>query len=1012
VEESGSTHESDGLRISLLGGFAVHVDGRVVKADAWPRRRAADVLKLLALAPDHQLHSDQVLAALWPVSTATAGRQSLHNSLYHARRVLDPSFARGGKPRFLAFANDVLRLTVDESVEIDVACFESAARQGLVSGAEDMLQQARDLYTGELLPEDRFAEWLEERREELRGLQLRVLTTLAAAHRAAGEEDLAIAELSRATEIDPLHEPAQAELIRTYAAAGLRHQAIMQYRRVVTRLNRELGERPSDELTTCFQEILDRTGTANRHLDRRAGAGRIPADIGRFVGRRRELDELCGLVQAERLITLSGPGGVGKTRLAVETARRTTEGFRNGVTFVELGDLVDGSLVAQAVCEALGAAESSRVSALDVAARTLREGETLLVLDTCEHVLEDAAHVALRLLRACPALVLLATSRQALGLPGEAIYAVRPLDLPADSGADPIEALRSDAVQLFLDRSRALEGTGHLDGGRVRAIVDVCRRVDGIPLGIELAAARTRALPVDQLAARLDAWLPLRGGEGDEHCHRQRTLRSTIDWSYRLLSARARTALARLSVFSGPWSLEAGETVVPDERLDVEAFLEALVELVDKSLVSLEEGRGRPQYRLLDTVREYAREQLEAAGDVAALQERHASALAAYLEQVDTRSLPVSAIEKGWLNEVAEQQDNVRSALEWSLEGLGDRGIGRRLAAAMRWYWSERCQFTEGRRWLQTALDADDDGSGRDLDGNLLVGLALLAWRQGDFEESVAASSRAVDLVQRTGDRWGEALALTLLGSVRQFSGDVDGGVPLTERALTIYRELEDAYGTTWQLANMARAEIVRGNPERAEALAREGLATSRAAGDTPGAGWALGFIGLAQAAAGNYRRAMEFLRDAAGLLSERDWWGADVVAASLVRVAALAGEPLMAARVGVDALERLLRFGSTVELSAALHSVAVVADVTGDPALAARLLGAADGDAPGASAKAALVEPNGFAADRARICERLGDAAFDHELQAGWGWAMRDAAEDGKKLLGRLLVAPVSAGG
>jgi len=984
-----------GLRIQVLGGFSASVDGTPVARAGWRRRRASDLVKLLALVPGQQLHVEQAMDALWPASGSAASRQNLHNALYHARRTLDPGYARGRKSRFLVLERELLHLAGGDPAEVDADLFEAAAQNALGGDDERRLAGAAARYTGDLLPEDRYTEWTLGRRDALRALQLRVLVALARVRMEAGARDTAIAALTDAVALDPLHEPAQAELIRAYAGIGLRHQAATQLRRFTELLDRELGAEPSAATLSALETAVgveERPALSTPAPVRR----RLPVALSRFVGRREQIAEIIGSVETNRLVTLTGPGGVGKTRLALEAAQHGAKPLRDGAILVELGDLVDAQLIGQHVCDALGLAQGASRDPVELLARVLADRELLLVLDTCEHVLAEAARVAQRLLRAAPQLRMLATSRQALGIPGERVVVIPPLRLPPGDAA-PEEVLRSEAVQLFLERVGRDPGALAADDRRLQAVLRICRRVDGIPLGIELAAARFRALPAEELAARLHVSLPLQPGVLTDPADRQRTLSATIDWSFRLLSQPARTTLRRLSVFVGGFTLRLAEQAFTDDALPEDELVEALVELVDKSLVLVNEQPAGTRYRLLDTVREYAQEQLDPGTEGQAIRNRHASALLGLLATADSRTLPVAAIKGGWLDAVAAEQDNVRAALEWTLEGEGDRRIGTNLVRALRWYWSERCQFAEGRRWVAAALDMPGDDQVER--GNHLVTDALLAWRQGDFDEALAQATRALPTVSDGRDRWAEALAHCLLGSLHQLSGRIQDSLPATHAALELYRVLDDPYGVTWQLVVLARSWIVLGDLGKAAELAQEGLDASR---DTPGAGWAEAYLGVAASARGDHTAAVEHLRAGLVLLREHDWWAADVFVAALVRAAALSGDAEVPRTAADGMVDRLSTMGSSVELAAALHAVAVLADQRGDSVAAARLIGAVDGLTDGERLEGALVDGPRYAADRARIAGSL--AHDEHEALVRAGRVM--STDESTSLAKRVLAA------
>jgi predicted ATPase/DNA-binding SARP family transcriptional activator len=690
----GRAKELGSLRIGLLGGFSVTVGERKVDESAWRFRKAASLLKLLALAPGHRMHRERAMDLLWPELGKKAASNNLRQTLHVARRTLhpDPEIAS----RLLSVSGEQLLMCPEGRLWVDVEAFEQAADTARRSKDPGAYRAAIELYSGELLPEDRYEEWAEGRRQELRQRFLSLLVELARLYEErGGEEDLApaVQALQRALAEEPTNEEAHVGLMRLYALSGRQREALRQYGRLSEALSSGLGAEPSASTRALREEIAagrfpgDPTREAGTPTEQTAGgaqAHNLPAQRTSFVGREREMLEVKRQLVMTRLLTLTGAGGSGKTRLALEVARDLVGAYPDGVWLVELAPLSEKKLVPHAVADALGVPEGSGRSLSHALVDDLHEKKLLLVLDNCEHLIEAAAQLANALLSSCPRLRVVATSRETLGVEGELVWRVDPLSVP---DADPDhraratgELARYDAVRLFVERARLGSPHFELRAENAGAVVQICRRLEGIPLAVELAAARVRALSLEQISARLEDSLKLLRGDSRSAPQRQRTLRATLEWSHELLSAEERVLLRRHSVFVGGWTLEAAEEAVgASDGIQEEEVLELLSKLVDKSLVVAEVRAGEVRrYRLLETVRQYAQERLEESGEAETFRRRHAEFFLALAEEAEPGL--VGAQQQEWAERLEEEHDNLRAALSWSLEREPEAAL--RLAGA------------------------------------------------------------------------------------------------------------------------------------------------------------------------------------------------------------------------------------------------------------------------------------------------------------------------------------------
>jgi predicted ATPase/class 3 adenylate cyclase/Tfp pilus assembly protein PilF len=633
---------------------------------------------------------------------------------------------------------------------------------------------------------------------------------------------------------------------------------------------RDLGSHRLKDLPhpeRLFQLILDGLPSEFPPL-RSLGArpNNLPLQLTRFFGREREIDAVRQHLVGSRLVTLAGPGGTGKTRLALQVASELMPDLPDGAWQAELAPLSDPALLPQAVATAVGVREEAGRSVVQTLCEALRPRRMLLILDTCEHLLDSCASLALALLQACPQVRILATTRESLAIPGEVIVRVPSLSVP-DPRA-PIESLLScEAVQLFADRAQLAHPGFAVDEGKVEAVVQICRRLDGIPLAIELAAARVKLLSVGQIAARLDDRFRLLSGGSRSVLRRHQTLRATLDWSYDLLSEPERALLRHLSVFVGGWTLEAAEAICAntDDRcqmsdvsgkeppsslssdicqLSSADILDLLGLLVDKSLVLVEEAPA-PRYRMLETIRQYAQEKLveaEPAGGAAALHDRHRDW---YLDLAE-RAAPelLGASQRAWLAQLDREYDNLRAGLTWCLEPgdrrppidgesarVGSTQTGLRLAAALWRYWEARGFLTEGREWLAQFLTADAK-SVSPARAKALGGAGFLALQQGDRTAARSLYEESLTIWRQLGDEKGAADALGNLGSVAHAEGQPEAARAFYEESLRLAEGLGHRWGMASSLNNLAILHFDQSEFGEAEACYERALALWEEIGD------------------------------------------------------------------------------------------------------------------------------------------------------------------------------------
>ena len=563
----------------------------------------------------------------------------------------------------------------------------------------------------------------------------------------------------------------------------------------------------------------------------------LPAQRTSFVGRRKEILELPEALASSRLLSLTGAGGVGKTRLAMRLASDFVQEFPDGVWLVDLAPLLVPDLVAQTIATVLGIREGPQRSARDALLDNLRDRELLLVLDTCEHLIAGCAELVEALLREAPALRILATSREALGVSGETVCRVPSLSLPEALAPVPVGALVDfEATQLFIERASAVDPAFKPTPDNADAIARLCRRLDGIPLAIELAAARVVVLTPAQIEARLQDRFRLLTGGARTAVTRQRTLEATVDWSYQLLSDVERQLLSRLSVFPATWTLDAAEHVCGGDGINEHDVLDLLSRLVSKSLVVVDsEFAGERRYRLLETVREYASERLVQANAADRLRDRHFEFFFNEFRGV----LPILSHhgQLQCLRQLRMEQENVRAALDWALTTSGPADRGVELAGALFWFWTKCGLFEEGTRWLEQALAVPVQVAGS-LRARALIGLANLHWFQGRHAEAGARAAEALALGRAEDDAWAVSFALFLQGTAAFERGDHEQAEARSREALDA-ADVSDEVLQGPPLLVLANVAVSRGDHDLAQQLYDQSADVLRRAGET----WGLSIV-------------------------------------------------------------------------------------------------------------------------------------------------------------------------
>ncbi|MEU7652600.1 BTAD domain-containing putative transcriptional regulator [Micromonospora taraxaci] len=837
------------MQVGLLGPFEVRTDDGIV-TDV-PGARLRGLLAALALSPGHVVPKATLVDWIWAENPPTDAANALHRLVSRLRKLLPDGAIEG--------QTDGYQLTVAPD-SVDAVRFER-----LVGQARDdegpqrvrRLREALSLWRGAAMQDvgvtDSAAfEAVVTRLERLRltAVEDRFDVDISLGH---GPE--LVEELTDLVAAHPVRERLVMLLMRALAASGRDNEALLVHQRTSEALADTLGVDPSPELSALHVALL-RGELGRREENRKTN---LRAELSSFVGKDDAVAQVGALVAEHRLTTLIGPGGSGKTRLATETARLMLGDLPDGVWLVELaaigadGDVVQATLAGLGLRDAL-LGEAPSMELIDRLVAAIREREALLILDNCEHVIESAAVVAHRLLGECRRLRILATSREPLGITGEALWPVAPLALPA-LDADPAEIESSPAVRLLRDRAGAVRRDLAVDAHTSSTMARMCRALDGMPLAIELAAARLRTMSVDQLARRLDDRFRLLTGGSRTALPRHRTLRAVVDWSWELLTDTERTVLRRLSVFSGGVSLEAAERVCADDVVEREEMLELLTALAEKSLL-IAEGDDAPRYRMLGTIKEYAAQRLAEAGESDLARHAH---LAYFTDLTETAEPHLRRADQvRWLATLELEHDNIVSAMRGAL-AAGEADAAMRLAAGAGWYWWLGGHRTEGMELVTAATEAP--GEVNDEIRATVYALVVLFLNSGPGDERQAAewihkayevsrSSRgshpgvalvvplermlrdpaailaAWEPLLDDKDPWVRALARLQLGKMRillgQHGPEVDAYL---ETALAEFRALGERFGISFALTELSELIAVRGEFARACAYYDEAIA-------------------------------------------------------------------------------------------------------------------------------------------------------------------------------------------
>ena len=860
------------MEYRILGPVEVAQEGPPLSVNG---RKPRALLALLVLRRNEPVPTEVLIEELWGDKAPTTAANTLQVYVSQVRKIVGDRVSREGS---------AYRLRVDPD-ELDAERFERLAEEGDAAlrrrssrEAADLLNEALALWRGPVLADVRYESFAQGEIGRLEELRLVANENRLEADLGLGRHDQAIGELEALIAEHPARERLRSLHMLALYRAGRQADALDAYQAARQTLLDDLGLEPSPELRELQQAILRQDESLTR---RPLPQSNVPVPVSTLVGRRRELEEVTSALRGPtRVLTLTGPGGSGKTRLAVEAAKALSEELADGAFFVALDAIRDPALLLPTIAEAVAVKESGDRTLAESLAERLAGRQALLVIDNFEQ-LAEAAPILAELLESAPGLSFLVTSRSALRISGEQEYPLDPLDL-------------EDAVALFVERAQGADPRFQLTDENTGPVQEICARLDGLPLAVELAAARTKLLPPDAMLALLDERLDLLSRGARDLPERHRALRETVAWSYDLLGPDERTLFVQLSVFGGGFTLESAVAVC-------DASLDGVATLLDDSLLE----RDGPRFKMLETIREYALEQLAEEQEPDDVRRRHAQH---FLKLAESDPVPEQA---AWLARMDAERDNFREALSWSTR-TRESSLGLRLAASLWEFWWVRGYLAEGRGWLDEAL-LRGRSAAPELRARALHASGSLATRQGDYEAAGALFQESLAIWEDLEDAAGTARSLLSMGTVAAEQGDQARAIELSERAAQLYDESGDQRGHALAISNLGGIALERGEYAKAASLSEQAYGLFETLEDSEGMAFALVNKGFAALSEKEHDRAIELLRQALRRLAELEF--RDVIGycfEGLAAVLAFTQRPEEAARLlgAAEALRESLGVG------------------------------------------------------------------------------------------------------
>jgi len=1010
------------LVLQFLGLPQLYLDNQPIVTD---RRKAIALLAYLAvndIGHTRQRYSRESLSALfWPDYEQSRAFSNLRRTIWEVHQVLGEGW--------LIADRESVQLNPEAKIDLDIAHFQDLLSKSHQPNDPTLriprLVEATKLYRNHFLTgfslKDAFPfnEWAYSEAEDLRRKLADALIMLIESHCSLNEAESAIPYARRLISLDPLNESAHRQLMEVYIQAGQHSAALKQYQICEQTLRKELNLDPQAETQALYKKIRRRGAQATETKEPKEAIipkHNLPSHLSKFIGREKERDEITNLIARNRLVTLAGTGGIGKTRLSLQVGQRFLSNYPNGVWFIPLDSLSDPSLVAQTVAAAFDIRETSDHPVTEILINVLREKTTLLILDNCEHLLDSCAQLIKTLLQNCPNLKILATSREILNVTGEATYYVPVLSIPERDGASAKKLNDYESIQLFVERATLASSSFALTNENAHTIVDICRRVDGIPLAIELAAARVNILQVEEILKQLQDSFSLLANNSRSILPRHQTLQASMYWSWRLLNEAERIFLQQLSVFAGGWTLESAQVVCDG---DVLALTSALVK---KSLIGVDQEAGREtRYRFHEMVRQYVRQKLVETGEEENIRNRHLKYFLQLSEQAETALR--GSMQVKWYERLNDERDNIRAALEWAART--DVEAGLYLSGRLNVFW-ELFDIRGGSRWLEVFIQKPESKSYPRARAMALLAQGFFLFVFERFAEAQAAAQECLDLYRTCGDTQGEIDALLVLAF--QVENAAEGrellqhalvlaqsindkwrqarvlsalGSGMLEdkqyihlkEALKIFQEVGDLYNIAAVMAELGRLEMLKDNIESAQKILNDAVILIRQLNLKNPMADVLQEYGRIAAIKGDYEQAYADLQESAAIYEEQGIRLAYLFSrAHLGYLALYQGEITNARSIFSETARDFYSDKNEDGVMFTLEGIGGLSVAVGKPDVAAQLIGWADMVREKLSDPRPPLEQADVDKIIAACLIKMGEVAFSDAYDEGQGMTMDEA--------------------
>jgi predicted ATPase/DNA-binding SARP family transcriptional activator len=1010
------------LSLHFLGPPQLYLNNEPVTAD---RRKAVALLAYLAMNGGKQTR-DSLSALFWPDYDQSKAFANLRHTLWEVQQAIGESWILADR--------ETIELDPNADISLDVRQFESLLAQSFAHTQGDpsvripLLSDAVKIYRNHFLtgfslkdaPD--FNEWAFVKSEELRHQFSRVLVALSEDYCTLGQAEQAIPYARRLITLDPLNEGSHRQLMEVYLQAGQHSAALKQYQTCEQLLRKELNLDPQPETRALYQKIRKRETKAVR-LEKQTEIitpqHNLPLHLSTFIGREKQQDEIVHLIAKRRMVSLVGAGGIGKTRLSLQVGQNLLNEYPNGVWFIALDSLSDPALVPQTVAAVFDIHDSTGRPITETLIDSLRQKTTLLIFDNCEHLLEPCAQLITTLLQTCPNVKILATSRETLNLAGEAIYYLLSLSMP-EQHVDLENMAKYESIRLFMERAVLAQTSFALTKENAQVVVEICRKVDGIPLAIELAASRADVLQVEEILSQLQDSFALLSSDGRSILPRHQTLQASMDWSWGLLNESEQVFLQQLSVFAGGWTLQSARAVCDGDVLGLTSAL------VKKSLIVVNQESGREtRYRFHEIVREYAHEKFIKSGREEIIRARHLKYYLSLSEQAEVELRGQGRVEL--MERLNEERNNIRSALHWADQTNLEAGLF--LSARLMRYW-ESFDLLEGVHWLETFLHKSESKNFPLARAAALLTYGwLLTWLQ-QFTPARAVTEESLTLFRAAGDRRGETDSLVSLGNIAQFTYEPELGTELLhqalglsqtlgdrwrqaivlgflgwdprdlqqrfthwEKAIQLYREVGDQISLANLLSLLAQFRILNGDIEIGEKYLDESMLIWKS--NQRANAWEHPKLvkSLILMLRGEYEQAYTLLQGAwlsaqeTGNRMSQLW-----LRVRLGYVALRAGNLVEAHDLLAETLRNFHRDGYTIGATFALEGIATLLIATGKPEKAARLIGCADATREKIPDRRPVIEEADMYRNMAAILAKIGPSAFEVAYDEGRSMKLDEA--------------------